>query len=401
MLRTLSRDLGYNNRLLMLSLFVWALGEGLWINLRQLYLAQLGANPVQIGTALAIEAFSRVVILIPAGYLADRLGPYKLVIASSIMGIIGPVLMLLAPTWQWAVPGMTFYSMSAFALPSISALALLSIPDKTTPLINEKTVAAIFAAYAAGLIISPAIGGEIAEYWGIHTCLWIGAAFYVLSLIVLFFPHHVELQEHERHEEHPRELLGNRRFLTLVLYYGSAALVFMTGWHLAPNFYNQVRQFPLQLIGWLFSAFSLGTVVFNLVAGRVSRNWNYALMLGIIWLAMLGALQSTTLPPALISFAGLGAIWSARAMATSGISTVVKPQNHALAFSALDTMTALASSGAAQIAGQLFAIQPGLPFVASLIGLPVMIVLWLGMRSVQHGKAATTKTILIPPVHGD
>ena len=77
------RDITRNNRLLMLALFIWALGEGLWYyNLRQLYLVELGATEIQVGNVLALEAVFRALMPIPAGYLADRIGARRVMIFS-------------------------------------------------------------------------------------------------------------------------------------------------------------------------------------------------------------------------------------------------------------------------------------------------------------------------------
>src|SRR5205823_4998771 len=114
MLRRTLQEMGRNNLLLMLALFIWALGEGLWYNnLRQLYLAQLGAVPEQIGAVLALEAIIKAIMLIPTGYLADRIGAYRVVIASWVLGVIGPLLLIPARSWQWAIPGLVIYAMSA------------------------------------------------------------------------------------------------------------------------------------------------------------------------------------------------------------------------------------------------------------------------------------------------
>jgi hypothetical protein len=144
---------------------------------------------------------------------------------------------------------------------------------------------------------------------------------------------------------------------------------------------------------------SLGTVVFNLLSGRISRRWNFPLILAIIWLSMYGMWQAgslaiplpsvagaqppAALAPAMASFFALGAVWAARTLGTSGISTVVRPRNRALAFSVLDTLTAVATALAARLAGEMFADLPALPFIASLIGLTVVIGLWFAVRHVQ------------------
>src|SRR5512138_2084583 len=100
MFKVLQRD----HWLLMASLLVWALGEGLWMNFRQLHLEQLGATPSQIGLALAFEAVARAALLIPAGYLIDRIGARQVMIASWLLGIAGLFIGGLAVTWQGFVP---------------------------------------------------------------------------------------------------------------------------------------------------------------------------------------------------------------------------------------------------------------------------------------------------------
>ena len=49
------QSIGRDNRILMLALLLWALGEGLWVNLRPIYIEQLGATPSQVGLVLAID----------------------------------------------------------------------------------------------------------------------------------------------------------------------------------------------------------------------------------------------------------------------------------------------------------------------------------------------------------
>jgi MFS family permease len=381
------RDLGYNNRLLMVSLFIWALGEGLWVNFRQLYLVELGATPLQVGTALAIESIARAMLLIPAGYIGDKVGARNVVILSWVLGIAGPVLMIPARRWEWAIPGMVVYALSAFAIPSVSALALLSIPDTTRPMIHQHTLTAIFAAYPAGLIVSPYLGGAIARAYDIRTCLWIGAALFFVSLLVVLLVRHVPPVSFDHHDERPRDLFRNRRFWVLAIYFAAAWLVANVGFLLAPNFLQEERSFTEDQIGLLFSVAALGTVLVNLFIGRISRAWSYTLVLMIILLAMLGAWQFPSLNLAAVSFVGFGAVWSTRTLATSGVANVVNPRNRGLAFGMLDTLNAIALAFAARAAGQLFAIDPGYPFAASIGGLAVMIVLWLAVRGHIQAEA--------------
>src|SRR5574341_2156957 len=382
MIKNTARDLGRNNLLVMLALFIWALGEGLWYqNLRTLYLQELGALPTQIGLAEAIASIARAAPLIPTGYLADRFGPYRVMIASWLLGIVGPVLMALASTWQQAVPGLAIYSLSAFALPSITTYALLSIPNKNAHGIDQRTLTAVFASYPAGLAISQTVGGQIAQMTSIRTCLWIAAGIFTVSLIVILLAQHIDPPP-AHHEEVPLALARNRRFITLAMYYAAVALTFQVGYALVSNYFHQARGFGYAIIGILYSIGSIGTVIITLGAGRIDRRWSYALVILIVWLGVIGTWQAQHVALAGAAFFGMGGMWSARSLAAAGISSVVRPRNRGLAFGVMDTLLAIVYGIAGVAAGWLYEQTPGhdLPLIAEAVGLPIMLALWLAVR---------------------
>lgn len=398
MLWTTYRELGRNNVLLMVALFIWALGEGLWFNnLRQLYLAELGASGEQVGIALAIESILRAIPIIPAGYLSDRFGPYRVLLVSWVLGIVGPVVLALASTWQGAVIGLVVYALSAFAIPSISTYVLLSIPDQTLPDINQRALAAVFASYPAGLIISPFVGGWISEQMSIRTCLWISAVIFAVSLLVVLVARPVPPPDGHRGER-PRDLARNGRFFALAFYFMVAHAAFFMSFSLAPNFLNGVRGFRYSYIGLLYSISSLGTVLINLVvASRVRRRWGYGLALAIVWLAVIGLWQARTLPVAALAFFGLGGMWTARTLSAAGVSSVVRPRNRGLAFGVVDTLYAVGVAVASRWAGVLFERTPShdLQFLVTLSILPLLMAGWLVIRRVlEAGQRVNTPTSL-------
>lgn len=375
--------LGRNNRLLMLALFIWALGEGLWYqNLRTLYLQELGAAAVQIGLADAISFAARSIPLIPTGYLGDRFGPYRILLASWGLGIVGAAVLALAPNWEWAVPGLVIYSLSAFAIPSVNAYALLNIPDKTLSGIQQRTITAIYAAYAAGLIVSPLLGGWIAQQAGtIRISVGIGTVIFGFSLLAVLFAKHVPPAE-AHHEERPRDLLRNRAYLTLAVYFALTVFVFQVMVAFVPNFLQAVRELDYFDIGKLYAVSSLGTVLISLLVGRLDRRWNYALILVLVGLAGIGIWQGrgVVLP---FAFFGMGAIWSARTLAAAGAASAVRPRNRGLALGLMETLFALSMALASGVAGRLYDQTPThhLPFVVALGGLAALFFVWFAVRS--------------------
>jgi MFS family permease len=367
----------------MLALFIWALGEGIWyINLRQLYLVELGAASAQVGMALALEAAARALLPIPAGYLADRFGTRTIMVSSWFLGIAGTLIGALATTWQMFIPGLVIYAMSAFAVPSLNAYALHNTADPTTPGVSERVLTTIFATYSAGLILSPVLGGLIANSYGIRTCLWVSVAIFAVSTLVVLLTGNVQVA-HEDHAGHPLDLLRSGRFMRLMLYFSLAYLTLLVGFQLAPNFLEEVRGFSFAEIGLLFSLMSAGTVVFGLVIGRISPRWNVAVLLALVWIALLGAWRLSGLALLSIAYSMLGAIYVLRTLASASVSRVVARRHQALAFGVIETVMAAAAALASGAAGSLYGLTPGreLPFVAGIVGLPLVIALWFVARA--------------------
>ncbi len=372
-----------NHRLLMLALFIWALGEGIWyINLRQLYLVELGATTTQVGLALALEAIARALLPIPAGYLADRFGARTIMISSWFLGIVGTLIGALARTWQMFVPALAIYALSAFAVPSLNAYSVHSMEDRQTPGIAERVLTTIFASYSAGLILSPAIGGAIANQFGIRTCLWISVGIFVLSTAVVLLTGPAPAP-HVEHGHHPTDLLRNRRFIVLAVYYPLAYVALLVGVQLAPNFLQDVRLFSFADIGLLFSFLSAGSALIGLLAGRISPRWSFVTMLSTCWLALLGARQLADLRLLCGVFFALGAVYTVRALAAAGVASVVNGSNQALAFGIVETLFSLATAVASWLAGYLYDLTPNrdLPFTVGLAAIPPILALWFLVRS--------------------
>ena len=106
----MSRDL----ILLGISLMTWGVGEGMFFIFQPLYLQQLGANPVTIGTILGAAGIAMAVAHIPAGHLADRIGRKPLLVAAWFTAMLATWVMALAPSLPLFVFGMMIYNLTAF-----------------------------------------------------------------------------------------------------------------------------------------------------------------------------------------------------------------------------------------------------------------------------------------------
>jgi MFS family permease len=387
MFKVLQRD----HWLLMASLLVWALGEGLWMNFRQLHLQQLGASPPQIGMALSIEAVARAALLIPAGYLIDRIGARHVMIASWLLGIAGLFVGGLAVTWQGFVPGLVVYGLSYFAGPAVSAYALICIPEHDLPTHSQRVLTTMYAAFPAGLIISPTLGGLVAERFDIRACLWLAVILASISTMIMLLTRHVDPHPLAR-ERRAGELLRNHAFVSLVLYYMLAILPVYASFALLPNFLHQEKGFSYAVIGILSSILSAGTVVLNLLAGKMSMRWGATMVLLAIWLALLGIWQlSFVVGVGAASFV-LGGVYSLRTVATAGVAHVVQPQNRGMAFSTLELLLTLSMAVAARVAGELYDLTPShdLALIIALGSIPMLIGVWLALRAPRQQVAVSS-----------
>ena len=104
----MTRDL----KLMMVSMFLWGCGYGLWFILYPLYLAKLGANGVAIGSIMSLAAVGPAVSHIPASWLADRLGRKELMAAGWLLGCLAALVMFLAPNLAWLTAGLVAYNIT-------------------------------------------------------------------------------------------------------------------------------------------------------------------------------------------------------------------------------------------------------------------------------------------------
>jgi MFS family permease len=117
-----------NNRLFMLGNFVFALSYGLWMNLRQLHLLDLGATSAQIGGVFALVSLAGGLLPLPAGLLADRIGPKRVIIAAWLVAAAGTLTAALARTWPLAGAGYVVFMLCIAANPAIVATCCSTRP---------------------------------------------------------------------------------------------------------------------------------------------------------------------------------------------------------------------------------------------------------------------------------
>ncbi len=238
-----------NLRLIALSLVVWGIGEGMFFYFQPLYLQQLGADPVQIGAILGAAGLAMAVTHIPAGALADHIGRKGIMVTAWGLGVLSTWLMFLARSLPVFVCALLLYSLTAFVASPMSSYVTAARGQRSV----ARALTTVSAAFNAGGILGPLIGGQLAERFSLRTVYGIAAALFVVSTALLLL---IRSQPTEPSPAASRY----RALLTRGPYLGFLVLVFAVvfamylSWPLTPNFLQNVRHVSLGQIG-VFGAF--------------------------------------------------------------------------------------------------------------------------------------------------
>lgn len=365
----LSRD----NRLLALALVLWGVGEGLFVYFPTLYLQELGANPNEIGNALALAELTAGLSHIPAGYLADRFGRKQVLVAGWGIGVVAVVLMYLASSLWVFVLAQMLYRFTGFVIAPINAYVSEARGAQSV----QRALTLVSASFWGGTIFSPAIGGWIGAAFGLRTVFGIAAIFFVFSTVTLLFLRPQPLAPPTHGQPRYNALFRNRRFIGFLGLIFITALAIQIGLPFGPNFVEEARGFTevvvagqaVRVVGLLGLVNSLGIVLLNVLFGqRVPRRG--FMLAQVLLIASLTFLLFTSGLPALTLVFALRAGWSlARNMGNAQVRRVVSTAESGLAFGLFETVYGAAIIVGSWLAGRLYAQSFALPFQVSLIGI--------------------------------
>jgi len=364
-------------KLLSLSLFIWGLGEGLFLFFQPIYLQQLGADPIQIGSILGLIGLALGAAQIPAGYISDRFGVKQLIRLSWVIGTLATAIMALASNLTIYVLGMILYALTGAVVAPMNSY-ISSVKGQMS---IGRALTFSIGIYNLGAMLGPLTGGLISQQIGLKSVYWISFILFVMSTIIVFFLNEKEIKPEDK------KSAGNKPwrnklfniYLLIVLTMIFAAYLPLP---LTANYLHNLHSISFSSLGILGALTSLGYVILALMAGHLKPELNLflaqVLMIIFCWLIYLG----NSLLIFSIAYLLASGYKYLRSMVVAFSRQLIQKENTGLAFGIIETVSAIGFISAPIIAGIVSASNPQIIYpISSLI---LMIVLLLSSFTLKY-----------------
>ncbi|MFN3742998.1 MAG: MFS transporter [Anaerolineales bacterium] len=367
--------------LVWLSLLFWGIGEGAFFYFQPIYLQQLGASPLLIGSVLGLGGLAMTLSHIPAGFLADRIGRRPLLWAAWVIGLVASFLMAAATSIEIFSAGLILYSFTGFVVAPLNSY----LTHARGRLLVGRALTLISFGFASGATLGPFVGGLLGNAFGLRAIYFAANLLFLISTVLIFF---IRPQPLEPHDGRPpfQALLANQHYRNFLSLSFLVFFVLYLPQPLTPNFLQNERALPLTYIGLLGSLGSLGNALFNLALGQLPLHIGFSLAQASVLFFSLLIWRGDNLFWYGVAYVMLGGYRAARALASAQIRSFVEAHQMGLAYGIVEAVASLPLFLAPPLAGWLYSVRADLiyPLSLGLIGLG----LFLSQRLVPSANLA-------------
>jgi MFS family permease len=369
---------------------LWDFGIGLYLTLWPLYIESLGASPFEIGLLIGGYGLLRIALTLPSGIVADRASRRRLIIGTTFVSVPSVLGYGFAQEWWHLVPPYFLMAMSNFGLPALSSY----IADAA----GKDRARAFTLIYVVGpgaaLILSPVIGGWLADTTSLRAPFFISAVCYLGATIVFSF-----IRERPQAPTVGRSTGGYReavqqpavRWVSALQFGVLAALTI--GVTLLPNYLEDVHEIGIRTIGWFGGIAAVGSILLSLAISRlrfmtVSRGIALSTMsVGLVCALTLVSGNPWFLAVAFLLRGGFSVAWS---LFAAVLGDVTPPRLRGRAFALAEFLGGIGYGLAPFAAGALFGWRSGAPLVVTAVAAPAiaLLALWVERRYVRPALAA-------------
>ena len=366
---TLNRDL----KLIFLSNFIGAIGDGLYSYILPIYIRGLGASSADVGFLFSIFILSTALTIIPGGILADRYDRRKVMVLGWLIWVPVPLAFSTATHWTQLAPVMALYGFFLSG-PATSAYVMTSARRDRITL----TYTLMGASWWSGYIFSPGLGGYLSTVAGMRTVFLLSFALYAAATLVLFFVRCQRAEKpsdtHKKHfnldSVHAKKIVWLSAFFAVVFFFLNLVRPSVV------QFFQDVYALDSVAVGILGSAVFLGSAIFSILLGKAGDKlgkmvavavslliggFSFGLFIGINNVFALGV----------GSFLN-GASYMLWALMGASVGSIAPETSRGRWISLAQMSATLAATAAPYIGGVLYSWSPYVPFYTVIAASPLL-----------------------------
>jgi MFS family permease len=377
-----------NAALLFWAMFFLQAAFGASDRFKTLYIESLGAKPALIGLLLGIAEAIRLLFLIAAGPLSDRVSP-RLLINMRWLSLVNALVFLMATHWWMLFPAFIAQAGANLAWPSVSRVIDESGDEASR---GRRFLLIYTIGPGVAFLGAPLLGAAIVEQFGLR------AVYVVLAIAISISGIFFSLVRPSPPVPHVAgsgylAVLRHRPSGSLCVLSMCSMFVVYLGLTLAPNFLHNERGISFGLIGAFGSLMAVGSISagLSLTRGkRLGRSLNGALatmlFFPLVFLLMLDGRSAAVVGGAYL-LVGIATVSQQAFYGPLGEVTPAHLRTRSFALLEVSNGTGLMLAGFAS--GALYAVQPSLPLWIALIGSLGIIAATFWLRASLPGWSLT------------
>jgi len=369
---TLDRDL----KLLFISTFIGAFGDGFYFYILPLYVRELGANPVEVGIFFSVIILVNAFTLLLGGFLADKYDQKKVIIAGWLVWMPVPILFSLAKNWFQLLPSAVLYGFW-IVQPAFSAYIASSAEKEKMML----TFATLSASWSLGYTFSPALGAYLSDAVGINWVFYLAFILYGMCTGMLFLISSRSVATSAPQLSSTATSFGRKKLLTWSAFFAVIMFFVLLVRPLIPQILRDEFHLTDSLVGILGSITFLGSGVLGICLGRIGDKWRKASAISVYMIlcslsAIILVLFNNFFALSLAAFL-IGASYTSWSLIGAVISSIAPEASRAKWISVPMSLSMLAAFLAPYLGGLLYEAWPYYPFLVFIVATLLLSVLAL------------------------
>ena len=363
----LSFGLQRNAALLFWAMFFLQAAFGTSDRFKTLYIESLGAKPALVGLLLGIAEAIRLIFLIAAGPLSDRVSP-RLLLNMRWLSVVNAVIFLIATQWWMLFPAFIAQATANLAWPSVSRV----IDESGDAASRGRRFLLIYTiGPGVALLGAPLLGAVLAEEFGLRSVFVVLLIMITISSIFFLRVRPSPVIKHSASAGY-LDVLRHRPSGSLCILSMFSMFMAYLGLTLAPNFLHNERGISFGLIGAFGALVAVGNITAGLSLTRgtwTSHSLNGALITMVffpaVFLLMLDGRNAVIVGVAYL-LVGIATVSQQAFYGPLGEVTPVHLRTRA--FALLEVANGAGLMLAGFVSGALYAIRPPLPLWVGLAG---------------------------------